>query len=314
MKCKNCEQKEAFKYSKYSKGEFCSRECARAYSTKVKRKEINEKVSKKLMGRKLPEEHVIMMMGKGENRYNFNITDEERENRKNKIRLKKEKKCESCGCEIDFNNKVKYCKICSSYWRNKELFEKLGVLEQNLQISNQNALKILSKEYFSNKKGLIQIKEEYGIMFNTFHFFFKKNGVDLRTLSKSIKLAVKEGRLVPSLNKRYETGYHITWYGKKVFYRSSYERRMMEILDIKQEMYFYETIRVEYEFKNEVSVYITDFYLPEKNLIIEIKGEWFQKRDKEKIEAKKRAVLSEGYYYMMLGKKELEQYENGMEV
>ncbi len=53
MKCKNCEKKEAVKYSKYSKGEFCSKECAKAYSTKSKRKEINKKVSKKLKGTKV---------------------------------------------------------------------------------------------------------------------------------------------------------------------------------------------------------------------------------------------------------------------
>jgi len=48
MKCKNCEEKEAIKYSKYSNGLFCSKKCARSYSTKEKRIEINDKVSKKL--------------------------------------------------------------------------------------------------------------------------------------------------------------------------------------------------------------------------------------------------------------------------
>ena len=51
MLCKNCNQNESFKYSKYSSGEFCSRECARSFSSKEKRKEINEKVSKTLSGR-----------------------------------------------------------------------------------------------------------------------------------------------------------------------------------------------------------------------------------------------------------------------
>ena len=51
MKCKNCKQKDAVKYSKYTSGEFCSRECSRGYSTKSKRKEINKKVSKSLSDR-----------------------------------------------------------------------------------------------------------------------------------------------------------------------------------------------------------------------------------------------------------------------
>jgi len=51
MKCKNCEKKKAIKYSKYSNGEFCSKECSRSFSTKEKRKEINLKVSQSLKGK-----------------------------------------------------------------------------------------------------------------------------------------------------------------------------------------------------------------------------------------------------------------------
>lgn len=50
MKCKNCEKKEAFKYSKYSTGEFCSRNCAHSFSTKEKRLEINNFLSLKFKG------------------------------------------------------------------------------------------------------------------------------------------------------------------------------------------------------------------------------------------------------------------------
>jgi 5-methylcytosine-specific restriction endonuclease McrA len=38
----------------YGSGRFCSPGCARAFSTKAKRKEINEKVSKKVSGRPRP--------------------------------------------------------------------------------------------------------------------------------------------------------------------------------------------------------------------------------------------------------------------
>jgi hypothetical protein len=50
MKCKNCETKDAVKYSEYSTGEFCCIKCARGFSTKEKRNEINNKVSLKLKG------------------------------------------------------------------------------------------------------------------------------------------------------------------------------------------------------------------------------------------------------------------------
>jgi|ERR1044072_3091177 hypothetical protein len=51
IKCINCALNDAFKYSKYSNGLFCSRECARAYSTKDKRNDINQKVIEALTGR-----------------------------------------------------------------------------------------------------------------------------------------------------------------------------------------------------------------------------------------------------------------------
>jgi len=50
MKCKNCNINEAVKYSKYAKGEFCSKICAASFSTKEKRIEINKAVSKKMKG------------------------------------------------------------------------------------------------------------------------------------------------------------------------------------------------------------------------------------------------------------------------
>ena len=49
--CKNCGKEFLEKYSKWSNGDFCCKECARSYSTKNKRQEINEKVSKTLKGR-----------------------------------------------------------------------------------------------------------------------------------------------------------------------------------------------------------------------------------------------------------------------
>jgi len=43
--CENCDKEHD---SSYGSGRFCSSKCARGFSTKAKRKEINEKVSKKL--------------------------------------------------------------------------------------------------------------------------------------------------------------------------------------------------------------------------------------------------------------------------
>lgn len=52
MKCENCD---LVHLGEYGSGRFCSAKCARGFSTKNKRQEINDKVSKKLSGRKYPE-------------------------------------------------------------------------------------------------------------------------------------------------------------------------------------------------------------------------------------------------------------------
>ena len=50
MKCENCQLEND---GKYGSGRFCSSKCARGFSTKEKRKKINDIVSKKLIGRKI---------------------------------------------------------------------------------------------------------------------------------------------------------------------------------------------------------------------------------------------------------------------
>lgn len=53
MKCENCEQEHN---GSYGSGRFCNAKCARGFSTKSKRDEINRKVSSTLSGREKTEE------------------------------------------------------------------------------------------------------------------------------------------------------------------------------------------------------------------------------------------------------------------
>lgn len=54
MKCENCETEHT---GEYGSGRFCSSKCARGFSTKIKRFEINQKVAEKLSGRELTSTH-----------------------------------------------------------------------------------------------------------------------------------------------------------------------------------------------------------------------------------------------------------------
>ena len=72
MLCENCKKEHD---GSYGSGRFCSEKCARGFSTKAKRKEINKKVSKKLQK---PE--------------NFNYCD--------------------CGVKLSHSNKSGFCISC----------------------------------------------------------------------------------------------------------------------------------------------------------------------------------------------------------
>ena len=95
MICENCNIEHP---GQYGSGRFCSSSCARGYATKLKRNEINEKVSSSMMGRKLTPEHVA------------NIKTSNNFNRKEKII----KHCMSCDAEMKCSPSTVKKKFCSS--------------------------------------------------------------------------------------------------------------------------------------------------------------------------------------------------------
>lgn len=113
MKCKYCNENEAIKYSKYSNGEFCSKKCAKGYSTKNKRKEINEKVSEKLKGTvvtatriKNPwtDEQLDTWKQKIQETYNNKILDADFNSLsfgrlRKRVILEQKSKCNNCGLD-----------------------------------------------------------------------------------------------------------------------------------------------------------------------------------------------------------------------
>ena len=60
MKCENCQDTHA---GEYGSGRFCSRKCARGFSTKKDRTEISKKVSVALAGKPLGENHPAKLNG-----------------------------------------------------------------------------------------------------------------------------------------------------------------------------------------------------------------------------------------------------------
>lgn len=87
---KECENCGTTHDGEYGSGRFCSSKCARGFSTKAKRNEINEKVSKTIKNKLLNGEQI------GHCKLNLD---------------KPTRKCK-CGNTIRSNNKSGYCKSC----------------------------------------------------------------------------------------------------------------------------------------------------------------------------------------------------------
>lgn len=103
--------------------------------------------------------------------------------------------------------------------------------------------------------------------------------IPYRTKSVSVKKAILCGRLSLSTKEdfcRYKQGWHDTWEGKKIFYRSSYELQYAKQLDEQKIKYDVESLRIEYWDSRtcEYRIAIPDFHLLDTNEIVEIKSSW----------------------------------------
>jgi hypothetical protein len=232
----------------YGSGRFCNIKCANSRGPRSK--EFKERISKK---------------------------------------LKKNKKyyCLSCK-DIIFNRKVKYCKECNSISNYINLFNTLNINESNLKIKNELATNILLDEYFENRRSCKEIGKKYNLHKDSIRRFLIKNRYNLRNLSKSQSILYERGIVDPPINYNYKTGYHITWEGKEIFYRSSYELIYAKKLDNNKIKYDVECLRIKYfdSQLNKTRIAIPDFYLPDTNTIVEIKSNWTlneqNMKDKEK--------------------------------
>ena len=78
------------------------------------------------------------------------------------------------------------------------------------------------------------------------------------------------------IKNQYKTGHHITWEGKKIFYRSSYELDFCNELDRNKISYDVEKIRIKYwdSILKKYRISVPDFYLLDTNELVEIKSNW----------------------------------------
>ena len=90
--------------------------------------------------------------------------------------------------------------------------------------------------------------------------------------------------------------------GETIYLRSSWELRVCVLLEKQGIGFEYESLSFRYMFEGYERVYIPDFYIRDKNLVIEVKPLF---RIDDRVIAKKHSVLDSGYDFMFITENEL---------
>ena len=208
----------------------------------------------------------------------------------------KQTKLEKYGHEY-YNNPIKRKENCLKKYGVKYLFQSKEIREK----SKQTKLKKYGDENFvNNKKAKQTCLEKYG---NENYNNSKKNK---QTCLKryGVEYPLQNEKIY---NKAFKTRIQLHNYlNTNLTYQGSYEKDFLDK--------FYDKIDIEngpsikYLFEEKNKVYHSDFYIPSKNLIVEIKSSYILTLDKE-IKEKKVACINQGYDYILILNKDYSNFK-----
>lgn len=218
---------------------FCNSSCAAKYNNKHRtRKPWSEKQRKRVQ---VPEEQQI---------------------------------CKYCGKKL-VQGERRVCSECRKYRRFYRITARLVDCTGTPKENYVKALEKL-KRLYSQGESTLTLESKLGIPKETIWYSLKNTGV-VRDFSEANIVRIKQGReKIREGNPKYKHGWHTTWEGIQVYYRSSYELEFAKKLDSERVPY-----RMEYKptftlyfdsQRNKSRVAKPDFYLPETRELIEIKS------------------------------------------
>lgn len=241
------------------------------------------------------------------------MKDETKEKiRKSLTKNKKAKKCNICGQEKCINDKI--CHHTKAWFNNLACFgfdlNKIGTFE--VYDEYYTIKERILKEYFDNNLSPSDMSKKYNYhkkSENILHIL-KGFGVKTRNLSDSLINSWVNGSTNTKIKKeickyQFNHGWHTSWDNKKVYYRSSYELMYAKKLDNEKIKYETEFFRIKYwdTQKCKYRVAIPDFYIIEKNTIVEIKS---------RITFNKQNMIDKFNEYIKMGFIPILNYENTM--
>lgn len=297
----------------YGSGRFCSAHCARLYSknfldSKSKKTIVCERCGK-------TEEVNIHSSEKLCDNCKMDVSDELFDAGISKFHksgiskmLHKVSRCKVCGSGYnpsigctDFCKRVKIGGI-------KQLIRWVGFDESavgtNRVFTEYNRIRdMIYNQYWNENMSCGDISKYYGITYKhcISQTIFKTLDIPVKTFSESGRAAIAKGKRFGSNNRAcYKSGWHITWDGRKVFLRSSYEKDYADKLDRDRIYYEVESLRIRYfdGVKNEYRTSIPDFYIPGTNTIVEIKSTWTF--DHKNMVDKRNAYIRDGYNFRLI--------------
>ena len=108
-------------------------------------------------------------------------------------------------------------------------------------------------------------------------------------------------------NKQQTSGFNAKKYLKtELYYRGTYE---LDFLNKYKQLKITNGKTIKYTLKNETRIYFPDFYYLEKNLIIEIKSDYYYNLCLEKNLAKQKACIDQGYNFIFIINKNYSEFE-----
>lgn len=94
-----------------------------------------------------------------------------------------------------------------------------------------------------------------------------------------------------------------------LFYRGSYEKDFLDFC-FKNNINIKKGKRISYDYQNKTRYYFSDFYFPEKNIIIEIKSDYYFNKYKNMNLSKKEGTLKSGYNFLFIINKNYKEFES----
>jgi hypothetical protein len=275
LNCLNCNNEFEIEVTNnnYRKGKYkkcCSLECSSKYSSK-----FNNYEKIKLSKCKICKRDILISNTHSDDVY----CDICRLNKKSKIFINNKWICTKCGDE-----KCKRPNVCRKLQQKNNLFEKyLGFnssKKRTIDFYNEfdRIVEKLKKDYFENELSLTEIGKKYNMNYQSVQTLFVGLKINIRTAQDGLNLAITNGKINYDnfCSTQYKQGIHTTWDNRQVHYRSSYEKDYYEKLDEQKIFYEVEKLRLIYfdTQKNKRRIAIPDIFIPNENLIIEIKSTW----------------------------------------